>query len=159
MRTVTISLAVIFPATPPEPAKSPSVIAADQEPQHHPALLNDFVKVFKVEIAAGDSIILNRRGFAAVEFAVVHSICAVVLFGSPYNCPDSASNVPASGSSPEPLCTLGRGFGRDGQDGKQPPASSGALIGLGQWGTAWRGVFLPVKKTRSQSAIPASHAI
>lgn len=102
MTTVTISLAVIFPATPPEPAQSPSVIAADQEPHRHLALLNDFVKVFRVEIATGDSIILNRRGFTAVEFAVVHSICAVVLFGSPYNCPDSASNVTAYGRSPEP---------------------------------------------------------
>jgi hypothetical protein len=55
MNTITFWLAAIFLALTPLPAQDASIITMDQEPHHHLALHNDFVKVFKVEVAPGDA--------------------------------------------------------------------------------------------------------
>jgi quercetin dioxygenase-like cupin family protein len=51
-------------------AQSPAVPTMDHEPHHHLALHNDYVKVFNVEVAPGDSIILHSHDQDTVAIAI-----------------------------------------------------------------------------------------
>jgi hypothetical protein len=42
----------------------------DQEPHHHVALRNNYVKVFKLEVSPGDSIVLHRHDQDTVAIAI-----------------------------------------------------------------------------------------
>jgi hypothetical protein len=42
----------------------------DQEPHHHLTLQNDYVKVFKVEVSPGDSIVLHRHDQDTIAIAI-----------------------------------------------------------------------------------------
>ncbi len=83
MNTITFWLAAIFLALTPLPAHDSSIITMDQEPHHHLALHNDFVKVFKVEVAPGDSIVLHRHDGDTVAIAVGDQEVAVGIPGKP----------------------------------------------------------------------------
>jgi quercetin dioxygenase-like cupin family protein len=64
-------------------AQTPSVIAMDQEPHHHLALHNDYVKVFTVEVAPGDSIVLHRHDQNTVAIAIGEQLVTVGVPGKP----------------------------------------------------------------------------
>src|SRR5271157_5365344 len=51
-------------------AQTSAVPTMDHEPHHHLALQNDFVKVFKVEVAPGDSIILHSHDADTIAIAI-----------------------------------------------------------------------------------------
>ena len=57
--------------------QAPTVITMDQEPHHHLALQNDFVKVFKVEVAPGDSIAMHRHDRDTIAIAVGEQMVTV----------------------------------------------------------------------------------
>jgi hypothetical protein len=54
----------------PLAAQAPSVITMDQEPHHHLVMKNDFVKIFNVVVAPGDSIVLHRHDGDTVAIAI-----------------------------------------------------------------------------------------
>ena len=64
-------------------AQTPAVITMDQEPHHHLALHNDYVKVFKVEVSPGDSIILHRHDQDTVAIAIGDQLVTVGIPGKP----------------------------------------------------------------------------
>jgi quercetin dioxygenase-like cupin family protein len=64
-------------------AQAPSVITMDQEPHHHLALHNDYVKVFNVEVASGDSIVLHRHDQDTVAIAIGDQVVTVGVPGKP----------------------------------------------------------------------------
>jgi hypothetical protein len=51
-------------------AQAPDFISMDQEPHHHLSLKNDYVKVFKVEVNPGDSILMHRHDGDTVAIAI-----------------------------------------------------------------------------------------
>ena len=51
-------------------AQAPAVITMDKEPHHHLALNNEYVKVFKVEVSPGDSIVLHRHDQDTIAVAI-----------------------------------------------------------------------------------------
>jgi hypothetical protein len=51
-------------------AQVPAVITMDQEPHHHLSLKNDYVKVFRVEVAPGDSILMHRHDQDTIAIAI-----------------------------------------------------------------------------------------
>jgi hypothetical protein len=51
-------------------ALTSDVITMDQEPHHHVALRNNYVKVFKLEVSPGDSIVLHRHDQDTVAIAI-----------------------------------------------------------------------------------------
>lgn len=55
----------------------------DQEPHHHLALHNDYVKVFKVEVSPGDSIVLHRHDQDTVAIAIGDQLVTVGIPGKP----------------------------------------------------------------------------
>ncbi len=55
----------------------------DQEPHHHLALHNDYVKVFKVEVSPGDSIILHRHDQDTIAIAIGDQLVTVGIPGKP----------------------------------------------------------------------------
>ena len=57
--------------------QAPAFILMDQEPHHHLTLQNEFVKVFKVEVAPGDSIIMHRHDGDTVAIAVGEQMVTV----------------------------------------------------------------------------------
>ena len=57
--------------------QAPAFILMDQEPHHHLALQNDYVKVFKVEVNPGDSIIMHRHDGDTVAIAVGEQMVTV----------------------------------------------------------------------------------
>ena len=63
--------------------QSPAVITMDQEPHHHLALQNDYVKVFKVEVLPGDSIILHRHDQDTIAIAIGDQLVTVGIPGKP----------------------------------------------------------------------------
>lgn len=67
----------------PLAAQTPALIAMDQEPHHHLKLQNDFVKVFDVHVAPGDSIILHRHDGDTVAIAVGEQLVTVGIPGKP----------------------------------------------------------------------------
>jgi len=64
-------------------AQAPDVITMDQEPHHHLSLKNDFVKVFKVEVAPGDSIVLHRHDQDTVAIAIGEQLVTIGVPGKP----------------------------------------------------------------------------
>jgi hypothetical protein len=64
-------------------AQAPDVITMDQEPHHHLALHNDYVKVFKVEVSPGDSIVLHRHDQDTVAIAIGDQLVTVGIPGKP----------------------------------------------------------------------------
>jgi quercetin dioxygenase-like cupin family protein len=67
----------------PLAAQDPSVITMDQEPHHHLSLQNEYVKVFNVEVAPGDSIILHRHDQDTVAIAIGEQLVTVGIPGKP----------------------------------------------------------------------------
>jgi uncharacterized Zn-binding protein involved in type VI secretion len=64
-------------------AQAPDVITMDQEPHHHLALHNDYVKVFKVEVSPGDSIVLHRHDQDTIAIAIGDQLVTVGIPGKP----------------------------------------------------------------------------
>jgi uncharacterized Zn-binding protein involved in type VI secretion len=64
-------------------AQSPDVIKMDQEPHHHLSLHNDYVKVFKVGVSPGDSIVLHRHDQDTVAIAIAEQLVTVGIPGKP----------------------------------------------------------------------------
>jgi hypothetical protein len=64
-------------------AQDPAVITMDQEPHHHLALHNDYVKVFKVEVSPGDSIVLHRHDQDTIAIAIGEQLVTVGIPGKP----------------------------------------------------------------------------
>ena len=64
-------------------AQAPAVITMDQEPHHHLALHNDYVKVFNVEVSPGDSIILHRHDQDTIAIAIGEQLVTVGIPGKP----------------------------------------------------------------------------
>jgi hypothetical protein len=64
-------------------AQGPAVITMDHEPHHHLALHNDYVKVFKVEVSPGDSIILHRHDQDTIAIAIGEQLVTVGIPGKP----------------------------------------------------------------------------
>jgi quercetin dioxygenase-like cupin family protein len=55
----------------------------DQEPHHHLALRNDYVKVFRVEVLPGDSIVLHRHDQDTIAIAIGDQEVTVGIPGKP----------------------------------------------------------------------------
>lgn len=55
----------------------------DQEPHHHLALHNGYVKLFKVEVSPGDSIILHRHDQDTIAIAIGEQLVTVGIPGKP----------------------------------------------------------------------------
>lgn len=55
----------------------------DQEPHHHLTLQNDYVKVFKVEVSPGDSIVLHRHDQDTIAIAIGEQLVTVGIRGKP----------------------------------------------------------------------------
>jgi quercetin dioxygenase-like cupin family protein len=64
-------------------AQAPDVVTMDQEPHHHLALHNEYVKVFKVEVSPGDSIVLHRHDQDTVAIAIGEQLVTVGIPGKP----------------------------------------------------------------------------
>ena len=64
-------------------AQTSAVPTMDHEPHHHLALQNDFVKVFKVEVAPGDSIILHSHDADTIAIAIGDQLVTVGIPGKP----------------------------------------------------------------------------
>jgi hypothetical protein len=64
-------------------AQTPEVITMDQEPHHHLALHNDFVKIFDVVVSPGDSIVLHRHDQDTIAIAIGDQIVTVGIPGKP----------------------------------------------------------------------------
>src|ERR1700730_7407843 len=64
-------------------APSADVITMDQEPHHHLALHNEVVKVFKVEVSPGDSIVLHRHDQDTIAIAIGEQLVTVGIPGKP----------------------------------------------------------------------------
>ena len=64
-------------------AQAPAVITMDQEPHHHLALNNEYVKVFKVEVSPGDSIVLHRHDQDTIAIAIGDQEVTVGIPGKP----------------------------------------------------------------------------
>ncbi len=64
-------------------AQVPDVITMDQEPHHHLALHNDYVKVFDVRVSPGDSIILHRHDQDTIAIAIGDQLVTVGVPGKP----------------------------------------------------------------------------
>jgi hypothetical protein len=65
--------------TPAGPA--PAIPTMDHEPHHHLALHNDYVKVFNVEVAPGDSIILHSHDQDTIAIAIGDQLVTVGIPG------------------------------------------------------------------------------
>jgi quercetin dioxygenase-like cupin family protein len=76
-------LVAIVLSSLPLRAQDPAVITMDQEPHHHLALHNDYVKVFKVEVSPGDSIVLHRHDQDTVAIAIGEQLVTVGIPGKP----------------------------------------------------------------------------
>jgi uncharacterized Zn-binding protein involved in type VI secretion len=64
-------------------AQAPAVITMDKEPHHHLALNNEYVKVFKVEVSPGDSIVLHRHDQDTIAIAIGDQEVTVGIPGKP----------------------------------------------------------------------------
>lgn len=73
----------IFLLTLPLLAQAPDVITMDQEPHHHLVLHNDYVKVFKVEVSPGDSIVLHSHDQDTIAIAIGDQLVTVGIPGKP----------------------------------------------------------------------------
>jgi quercetin dioxygenase-like cupin family protein len=62
-------------------AQTPNIPTMDHEPHHHLALHNDYVKVFNVEVAPGDSIILHSHDQDTIAIAIGDQLVTVGIPG------------------------------------------------------------------------------
>ncbi len=62
-------------------AQTPAVPTMDHEPHHHLALHNGYVKVFNVEVAPGDSIILHSHDQDTIAIAIGDQLVTVGIPG------------------------------------------------------------------------------
>jgi hypothetical protein len=62
-------------------AQTSAVPTMDHEPHHHLALHNDYVKVFNVEVAPGDSIILHSHDQDTIAIAIGDQLVTVGIPG------------------------------------------------------------------------------
>jgi len=83
MKTTTAWLAAMWLLPLPLFAQAPDVITMDQEPHHHLALQNDYVKVFNVEVSPGDSIALHRHDQNTIAIAIGDQQVTVGIPGKP----------------------------------------------------------------------------
>src|SRR6202162_1251874 len=83
MKTTTAWLAAMWLLPLPLFAQAPDVITMDQEPHHHLALQNDYVKVFNVEVSPGDSIALHRHDQNTIAIAIGDQLVTVGIPGKP----------------------------------------------------------------------------
>lgn len=83
MKTKVAWFAAIWLLPLPLVAQTSAVITMDQEPHHHLALHNDYVKVFKVEVSPGDSIVLHRHDQDTVAIAIGEQLVTVGIPGKP----------------------------------------------------------------------------
>jgi len=83
MKTKTAWFATIWLLPLPLVAQTPAVPTMDHEPHHHLALHNDYVKVFNVEVAPGDSIILHSHDQDTVAIAIGDQLVTVGIPGKP----------------------------------------------------------------------------
>src|SRR4029077_4031557 len=83
MKIKAACLAAICLAPLPLAAQTPAVPTMDHEPHHHLALHNDYVKVFNVEVAQGDSIILHSHDQDTVAIAIGDQMVTVGVPGKP----------------------------------------------------------------------------
>jgi quercetin dioxygenase-like cupin family protein len=83
MKTKAAWFAAIWLLPLPLVAQAPAVITMDQEPHHHLALHNDYVKVFKVEVAPKDSIVLHRHDQDTIAIAIGEQLVTVGIPGKP----------------------------------------------------------------------------
>ena len=81
MKTKAAWFATLWLLPLPLIAQAPDVITMDQEPHHHLALHNDFVKVFKVEVSPGDSIVLHRHDQDTIAIAIGDQLVTVGIPG------------------------------------------------------------------------------
>jgi hypothetical protein len=75
------SLLAQTPAVPAPAVPTPAVPTMDHEPHHHLALHNDYVKVFNVEVAPGDSIILHSHDQDTIAIAIGDQLVTVGIPG------------------------------------------------------------------------------
>jgi quercetin dioxygenase-like cupin family protein len=100
MKTVWIGMAAACLLAGSLAAQTSSIITMDQEPHHHLALHNDFVKVFKVEVAPGDSIVLHRHDQDTVAIAIGEQLVTIGIPGKPdvhQKTPDGQVRLQAGG--------------------------------------------------------------
>jgi quercetin dioxygenase-like cupin family protein len=64
-------------------AQMPDIITMDQEPHHHLSLQNSYVKVFKVEVAPGDSIGMHRHDQDTIAIAIGDQMVTVGFLDKP----------------------------------------------------------------------------
>lgn len=83
MKTVWIGVAAVCLLAGSLAAQTASIITMDQEPHHHLSLHNDFVKVFKVEVAPGASISLHRHDQDTIAIAIGEQEVTVGIPGKP----------------------------------------------------------------------------
>lgn len=67
----------------PLAAQTPAVPTMDHEPHHHLALHNDYVKIFNVVVAPGDSIILHTHDQDTIAVAIGEQLVTVGVPGKP----------------------------------------------------------------------------
>jgi hypothetical protein len=83
MKAKTAIIAALWFLAPPLFAQSSEIITMDQEPHHHLALQNEYVKVFKVEVSPGDSIVLHRHDQDTIAIAIGEQLVTVGIPGKP----------------------------------------------------------------------------
>ena len=74
---------VLFLLAIPLGGQDANVITMDQEPHHHLTLQNDYVKIFKVEVSPGDSIVLHKHDQDTVAIAIGEQLVTVGIPGKP----------------------------------------------------------------------------
>jgi hypothetical protein len=64
-------------------SQEPEVVALDAEPHHHLALKNEYVKVYRVEVAPNDAVKLHRHDTDAISLSLSESLVTVHFPGKP----------------------------------------------------------------------------
>ena len=88
MRTIHLWIVAAFLVHMPLVAQAPNadhpkVITMDEEPHHHRALHNEYVNVFKVEVAPGDSIVMHQHDNDTAAIAIGDQDVTVGVPGKP----------------------------------------------------------------------------
>lgn len=83
MKSKAVCFAALCFLAPPLLAQTSNFITMDQEPHHHLALHNEYVKVFKVEVSPGDSIVLHRHDQDTIAIAIGEQLVTVGIPGKP----------------------------------------------------------------------------
>lgn len=81
LRRTWLAVTALLPVT--LAAQTPTVITMDEEPHHHLALQNDYVKVFAVHVPPGDSILLHRHDQDTIAVAIGDQEVTVGIPGKP----------------------------------------------------------------------------